>query len=101
MARHPAKRIVHLDDGRVFATEWRFAPDEETGWHVHEHDYVVVPLTDGDLLLEEAGGVERRATLARHVPYARRAGVAHNVVNAGPENLAFLEIEIIDPPKDP
>jgi hypothetical protein len=34
-----------------------------TGWHRHEADYVVVPLADGDLLLEEPGGGSRTATL--------------------------------------
>ena len=63
-------------------TEWRFEPGAETGWHRHEADYVVVPLADGDLLLEQPGGSSRTATLKRHVPYARREGVEHNVINA-------------------
>ena len=68
-------------------TEWRFAPGAETGWHRHEADYVVVPLADGDLLLEEPGGGSRTATLKKHVPYARREGVEHNVVNANAVRL--------------
>jgi len=47
----------------------------------------------GDLLLEEPGGASRTATLKRHVPYARREGVEHNVVNANPFDFAFIEIE--------
>jgi beta-alanine degradation protein BauB len=74
-------------------TEWRFAPGAETGWHRHGTDYVVVPLLDGDLLLEEPGGTSRTATLKRHVPYARQEGVEHNVVNANPFDFAFIEIE--------
>ena len=74
-------------------TEWRFAPGAETGWHRHEADYVVVPMLDGDLLLEEPGGGSRTATLKKHVPYARREGVEHNVVNANPFDFAFMEIE--------
>ncbi len=100
MTRRSAKPVVHIDDGRVIATEWQFAPGAETGWHIHGHDYVVVPLTDGDLLLEEPGGGTRDAGLRRHAPYARRAGVEHNVVNAGDADLAFLEIEIVDLPLD-
>jgi hypothetical protein len=74
-------------------TEWRFAPGAETGWHRHWADYVVVPLSDGDLLLVEPGGVSRKATLTRHVPYERREGVEHNVVKANPFDFTFIEIE--------
>ena len=35
--------------------------------------------------------------LTQHQPYARRAGVEHNVVNAGDANLAFMEVEIVEP----
>jgi hypothetical protein len=52
-----------------------------------------VPLLDGDLLLEEPGSSSRTATLKRHVPYARREGFEHNVVNANPFAFAFIEIE--------
>jgi hypothetical protein len=45
-------------------------------------DYVVVPLLDGDFLLEERWGGSRMAHLKRHAPYARREGVEHNAVNA-------------------
>ena len=84
---------VHISEPHVRVTEWRFAPGAETGWHRHEADYVVVPLADGELLLEEPGGGSRTATLKKHVPYARREGVEHNVVNANPFDFAFIEIE--------
>jgi hypothetical protein len=43
MTRAQATPVVHIDDERFRATEWRFDPGAETGWHVHEHDYVIVP----------------------------------------------------------
>jgi hypothetical protein len=97
MSRPKATPVVHISEPHVRVTEWRFAPGAETRWHVHETDYVVVPLLDGDLLLEEPGGVSRTATLKRHVPYARREGVEHNVVNANPFDFAFIEIEHLKP----
>lgn len=102
MKRPQATPILHIEDDRFRATEWRFAPGAETGWHVHGHDYVIVPLGPGELSLEEPSGGSRAATLTAHVPYARRAGVAHNVVNAGDAPLAFLEVEVVDdgPQKD-
>ena len=42
---------VQLDTDRVKVTEWRFAPGAATGWHRHDYDYVVVPMTTGKLLL--------------------------------------------------
>jgi quercetin dioxygenase-like cupin family protein len=93
--RAQATSTVRIDEPRVRATEFRFAPGAETGWHRHEHDYVVVPLLDGKLLLEEPGGNSRIAELRAHQPYARLAGVEHNVVNASGREFAFLEIELL------
>lgn len=95
MIRSAADPVVHIDDDRFKVTEWRFAPGAETGWHVHGHDYVIVPLTDGTLGLEEPGGTTRTAALMQGVPYSRREGVHHNVINAGPAPLAFLEVETV------
>ena len=47
---------VDVDDEVVRVTEWRFACGARTGHHRHEHDYVVVPMTDGLLRIESATG---------------------------------------------
>ena len=73
---------VHISEPHVRVTEWRFAPGAETGWHRHEADYVVVPLADGDLLLEEPGGGSRTATLKKHVPM--RGGKASSTMWSTP-----------------
>jgi quercetin dioxygenase-like cupin family protein len=83
-----------IDDDRTITTEWRFAPGAETGWHTHGHDYVVVPMTTGKLLLEEPGGGSRIAELTAGKPYARETGVEHNVVNANDFEFVFIEIEL-------
>jgi len=88
---------VHIRDDRFCVTEWRFAPGAETGWHRHGHDYVIVPLTDGTLLLDLPGGTRAEARLQQGVPYSRREGVEHNVTNGSTtEPLAFLEVEVVD-----
>ena len=46
-----------IDNDRSRVTEWRFAPGANTGWHRHEYDYVVVPMTSGTLRLLQPGGV--------------------------------------------
>lgn len=84
---------VQLDTDRVKVTEWRFAPSAATGWHRHEHDYVVVPMTTGTLLLKEPDG-ERHAVLTAGVSYTRDAGVEHDVINANDFEFVFIEIEM-------
>jgi quercetin dioxygenase-like cupin family protein len=84
---------VQADNQRVIVTEWRFAPGAETGRHCHAYDYVVVPMTDGSLLLETPQG-DKYAELKAGQSYFRQAGVEHNVINNGPNELVFVETEI-------
>ena len=91
--RPAAVPTIFIDNDRVRVTEWRFAPEAETGWHIHQMDYVVVPQTDGKLLVEEKGG-NQFSDLKTGVPYARNAGVEHNVVNANAYEFVFVEVEI-------
>ena len=85
---------LQIDDARVRVTEWRFAPGAATGWHRHGLDYVVVPLMDGRLLLKEPGGGERLVELKAGASYARPVGVEHDVINPGPGEFVFVEIEL-------
>jgi quercetin dioxygenase-like cupin family protein len=84
---------IQIDNERVRATLWTFAPGAETGQHVHAYDYIVVPLTSGTLRLVEAGGT-RDALLTAGVAYNRPAGVNHNVINANAYEFRFLEVEL-------
>ena len=92
--RPKAVPTAMISNQRALVTEWRFAPGAETGWHRHEHDYVVVPMTTGTLLLEEKTG-NRHAELHAGQPYAREVGVEHNVVNANATEFVFIEIELL------
>ena len=94
MQRKKAKANIQIDNERVRVTEYSFNKNEETGFHVHQWDYVVIPQTDGLLLLINDNGVETSATLVKGQPYYREAGVSHNVINNGKEKLVFIEIEI-------
>ena len=58
---------------------------------------MVVPLVDG-LLRLIAAGAESNAELKKGVAYFRKAGVEHDVINAGDQPLAFVEIELLDHP---
>lgn len=89
-----ATPILQIQTDRVVVTEWRFKPGEDTGHHVHAHDYVVVPLTSGLLRLEEPSGT-REVHLEAGASYARNAGVTHNVINPNPYEFRFVEIELL------
>jgi quercetin dioxygenase-like cupin family protein len=84
---------VLIENDAVRVTRWSFPPGAATGWHRHELDYVIVPLTDGTLRLVEPDG-ERPSELRIGEPYFREAGVEHDVVNANAFEFSFVEIEL-------
>ena len=65
-ARPAAVPTVQIDNDSVRVTEWRFAPGAETGWHRHEHEYVVIPVTEAHVeRLIPAAGVVRDVDINR------------------------------------
>ena len=95
MSEIKAAATVMIENDRVRVTEWRFAPGAATGHHIHEHDYVVVPMTTGTLRLAEPDGL-RDAELTAGKPYNRSRGVAHDVINANDHEFVFIEIELLE-----
>lgn len=87
---------VQIDNEHLRVTEWRFAPGAATGFHRHEHDYVVVPARDGELKLIGPAGEVSTAQLHTGKSYFRRAGVEHDVINNGAGEMVFVEIELKD-----
>jgi hypothetical protein len=62
---------VLIDNLRTRVTEWRFKKrGDNTGWHRHEYDYIVVP-------------------------YFREVGVEHDVINGNDFECVFVEIEFL------
>jgi len=92
-ARKQAKPTVQLENERVIVTEWRFEPGAETTWHRHAYDYVVVPQTSGQLLIQTDSG-ESISELVTGISYARPKGVEHNVINHNEYEFVFVEIEL-------
>ena len=93
MNRPPAVSAVQIDNDRIKVTEWRFTPGAQTGYHRHEMDYVVVPMTSGTLLLETPQG-DVRSPLVAGRSYTRPMGVEHNVINDNEHEFVFIEIEL-------
>ena len=94
ICRQLAKGTVLHEDENTRVMEWRFAPGAATGWHRHEYDYAVVPLMDGKLGLELAGGEYKEAECKRGIPYNRLEGVEHDVININAFEYAFIEVEL-------
>ncbi len=92
--REIAKGIIKIDNEIVKITEYKFSIGAETSWHKHHFDYVVMPITNGKILLVNKDGSETISILNKGNPYFRKAGVEHNVINIGNEKLIFSEIEI-------
>jgi hypothetical protein len=84
-----------VDDERVRVTTWTFRADgEATGWHVHEYDYLVVPVTGGTFAVTEPDGGKRELTQEAGSPYLGKAGTEHDVVYVGGASATFVEIEL-------
>jgi len=92
-SRPLGKPTTQLENDRVRVTEWRFPPGGHTGWHKHAHDYVVVPITTGELLIYD-GKTTVPAPLRSGVSYARETGVEHDVINGNDFEFVFIEIEV-------
>ncbi len=92
--RDRAEPEIQVENDRIRVTKYCFNPGAETGFHEHFWDYVVVPQTDGELLLIDEKGIEIKAELKEGISYYRKSGVRHNVINNGKKHLIFIEIEI-------
>ncbi|WP_422025094.1 cupin domain-containing protein [Roseovarius sp.] len=93
-----ATPTVMIDNDRVRVTEWRFAKrGDNTGWHRHAFDYIVVPLFDGVLEINLGNGERVTAPMQNGVPYFRELGVEHDVINGNDFECAFVEVELLEP----
>lgn len=92
-----AKATILIENDRVKVTEWRFGRQgDNTGWHRHAFDYIVVPLFDGALDIDLGKGQRVQAPMQNGVPYFRELGVEHDVINANDFECAFIEVELLE-----
>ena len=89
----PAVSSKQLETNVVRVTRWDFSPYSETGWHIHEFDYIVVPIISGQLTITNPDGSSMTFDIDQGKSYNRRAGVEHNVQNLTDSETSFLEIE--------
>jgi quercetin dioxygenase-like cupin family protein len=67
-----AKSEVQIDTPEVRVTEWRLAPGSATGHHVHGMDYVIVPVTGGEMTIVAPGGERSKAQPASSMTCSTR-----------------------------
>lgn len=96
-----ATATVQIDNATTRVTRWDLPPGSSTGPHVHEYDYIVVPITAGALTVTGTDGNTIEAPLTVGASYARPAGVEHDVANRSDEPVAFIEIELLEHPHTP
>ena len=93
MTSAQAARYIDEDHARV--TRWSFAQaGDATDMHTHEFDYIVVPVTGGELVVVMEDGATTRMVQMAGVPYSGRAGTRHNVASASDDPIVFVEIEL-------
>ena len=79
---------------KVRVTRFDFEADQETGWHVHQCDYVITAITNCFMILQHTDGTETISEVLAGNAYKRDAGVQHNVINASRQQMSFVEIEL-------
>ncbi len=82
-----------IDDDRTRITHWVLKPGQQTGWHLHDYDYVTIQESEGTLWLEHADGTERTVEYVPGTAAAISAPVEHNAVNIGDVDIVVTEIE--------
>ena len=82
------------ESGGHRVTRHRLEPGAATGWHHHDHPYVVVPITSGPVTIISADG-EAQFEMRPSEPYSRPAGIEHSIRNTSRETIVFVEVEYL------
>ena len=94
MEQQAAVATTLIDNDQVRVTRFDFTPGAHTGWHRHEHNYVITAITDLNMRLEEPGDTQREVKVAAGEAYFRNLGIEHNVINMGQASMSFIEVEL-------
>ncbi len=90
-----ATSTPQIRNSKINVTKWKFKPGESTGFHIHEFDYIVVPLTTGELTAINSDDSTTISNLEAGKSYFRQKGVEHNIVNTNSFDFTFVEIELL------
>lgn len=85
---------VQLENEYFRVTQWTIEPNGVIPMHVHEHEYVVVPMVTDRMHVSNADGTEIVAELVTGQSYTRPAGSEHQVENRYSDtDVVFVEVE--------
>ncbi len=82
---------VMVDNDSVCITRHTVEPGKQTGWHVHDGDYVGIVINPAELRTEKSDG---SSTISQITPgLIKNTAVEHNIVNVGEILSIGFEIE--------
>lgn len=85
---------VQLENEHFRVTEWTIEPGGTIPMHLHEHEYVVVPMVTDTMHVVNADGSEVVAELVAGQSYTRPSGAEHRIENrVSSEPIVFVEVE--------
>lgn len=85
---------VQLENEHFKVTRWTIEPGGHIPMHVHEYEYVVVPMVNDTMHVVMADGSEIVAELVAGQSYTRPAGSEHRVENrTSASDVVFVEVE--------
>lgn len=85
---------VQLENEHFKVTRWTIEPGGHIPMHVHEYEYVVVPMVNDTMHVVLADGSEIVAELVAGQSYTRPAGSEHQVENrTSASDVVFVEVE--------
>ena len=82
-----------FEDQKTKITSWRFDPGAETGWHLHNFDYVTIQKSGGRLKLESEDGNVKFIEYKNDKTVGYTSPVKHNATNVSNEEVQVIEIE--------
>lgn len=83
------------EDSRSKIWRWSFESGQATGMHIHEFDYIAIPITGGEFTATLDTGEVMEFSQEAGSPYQRSAGVHHNVRFVGEGKASFVEVEFL------
>ena len=84
--------VVH-EDAHFRTTKWTISPGGTIPMHRHEHEYVVVPLSENVMHVTTAEGEVIEARMLPGTAYGRPKGTEHRCDNRGDDDIVFIEVE--------
>ena len=90
-----AQSTIQIENNNEIVTRWDFPPKSHTTWHRHSFDFIVIPITNGTLRIENLQSEpDTFRNLVAGQSYNGKAGLEHNVINDSDDFISFVEVEI-------